>query len=65
MSECEMLEHLARRWNVTLQSPWRSETEELLGWRVTLVPREGNWDDYPVFSGATAGEALVKAMKLS
>lgn len=57
-----MLDAIASRWNVAIRSPWQSETETLAGWELTLIPREGNWDDYRKHHGATLRESVESAM---
>lgn len=53
---------LADGKNMTIRSPWSSETESLPLWQIVFVPSEGTWDDYPKFDGRTLGEAVEKAM---
>ena len=53
---------LADGRNMTIRSPWVSETESLPLWQIVFVPSEGTWDDYPKFDGRTLGEAVEKAM---
>lgn len=59
----EMMQMLNQKWNVTVRTPWRTETEHLPNWEVRLVPREGHWGDYPVFHGDTMRIAVTAAMK--
>ncbi len=57
-----MIQTLSEIWNVTIRSPWQSETETLHDWELNLIPREGHWGDYPKFTGQTLREAVTPAM---
>lgn len=57
-----MIKALSDKWNVTVRSPWNTETEKLQDWELSLIPRESHWGNYPKFSGKTLREVVTAAM---